>query len=561
MTYFLDKSAIKWIVISLLWMLSLFFVKPVNAIVDMRNSNYAQSWVDMEIPGTGYALNVSRTYNSKSLYDGMFGFGWCSDFETTLTVTAEGNLKVTECGAGQEQFFTPSNFGKKEIDQMVSAIVEKVKKEKKVDEKNLVEFKKDLYNDHDLRTKFASAYKVSLPVKDGTVFYANGKEVDKITLSKGVYTRDLPDGSNVRFSADGRVAYLYDKNGNYLKFSYEKNKIKEIVDNNGRKLNFKYFPNNKVQSITGPNNLVAEYKYNIDNLIWSKTASEKLEYKYEYDDAHNLTKVTYPDGKFIALTYDKKNDWVTSFTDAEKCNETYNYEFDEKNPKLHYWSTVKKTCNKEVVTNAKHEFWYAERKDGKNYLQRILSKVNDNETDISYHEVFGKPISIRRNSEKFTFDYYANGQVQNKHSDRTTQSYKYDPKLGKVSEVATTVKNEKGKTLSTKKTVFKYDNKGNLTYSENSEGMKITMTYDSKGRINQITDQSKKIVKIQYEERFGKPAVVTRPGLGTLNISYKNSGDIDKVNSDQGPTVAMQVASVFNNLLDIISPATAEVFQ
>ena len=160
MIYLLDKSAIRWIVISLLWMMSLFFVKPVNAIVDMKNANYAQSWVDMEIPGTGYALNVSRTYNSKSLFDGMFGFGWCSEFETTLTVTAEGNLKVTECGAGQEQFFTPASFGKKEIDQMVSTIVEKVKKEKKSDDKSLVEFKKDLYNDPDLRTKFASAYKV-----------------------------------------------------------------------------------------------------------------------------------------------------------------------------------------------------------------------------------------------------------------------------------------------------------------------------------------------------------------------------------------------------------------
>ncbi len=540
--------------------LMLTIATTANAIVDMKNANYAQSWVDLEVPGTGYALNVSRTYNSKSLFDGMFGFGWCSEFETTLTPTAEGNLKVTECGAGQEQFFTPKNFGKKEVDQMIATIVEKVKKEKKPDEKSLKEFTKDLSNDPDLRTKFAAAYKVALPIKDGTVFYANGKEVDKITLSKGVYTRDLPDGSNVRFNSDGRVAYFYDKNGNYLKFTYEKNKIKEIVDNNGRKLNF-YYTNNKVTSIKGPNNLAAEYKYKLDDLIWSKSASEKLEYKYEYDDAHNLTKILYPDGKFIALTYDKKNDWVTSFTDLEKCNESYTYEFDEKNPKLHYWSLVKKTCNKEVVTSAKHEFWYSERKDGKNFLQRILSKVNDNETDISYHEVFGKPISIRRNGERFTFDYYPNGQVLSKNSDRIKHNYKYDPKVSKVSEVATNILNEKGKVTSSKKTAFKYDPKGNLTYAENSEGMKITMTYDNKGRINQITDQSKKIVKIQYEERFGKPAIVTRPGLGTLKVSYKSTGDIDKVNSDEGPTVAMQVASVFNNLLDIISPATAEVFQ
>lgn len=87
------------------------------------------------------------------------------------------------------------------------------------------------------------------------------------------------------------------------------------------------------------------------------------------------------------------------------------------------------------------------------------------------------------------------------------------------------------------------------------------MTYDQRGRIATITDQAKKIVKIDYEERFGKPAVVTRPGLGTIHVTYKPNGEIDKVNSAEGPSVAMQVASTFNNLLDVIAPATAEVFN
>lgn len=92
-------------------------------------------------------------------------------------------------------------------------------------------------------------------------------------------------------------------------------------------------------------------------------------------------------------------------------------------------------------------------------------------------------------------------------------------------------------------------------------GKKINMTYDSHGRIASIIDQAKKMVKIDYEERFGRPSVVTRPGLGTIKVTYKASGEIDKVNSNEGPTVAMQVASTFNNLLDIISPATAEVYN
>jgi hypothetical protein len=87
------------------------------------------------------------------------------------------------------------------------------------------------------------------------------------------------------------------------------------------------------------------------------------------------------------------------------------------------------------------------------------------------------------------------------------------------------------------------------------------MSYDHKGRISTIRDQAKKLVKIEYEERFGKPSIVTRPGLGTIQVTYKANGEISKVDSKEGPVVAMQVASTFNNLLDIIAPASADVLN
>ncbi len=541
--------------------LALLISTNVFAIVDMKNANFSNSWVDLEVPGTGYDLKVTRTYNSKSLFSGIFGFGWCSDFETSLQFTAEGNLKLTECGAGQEIFFTPREFGKKEVDKTISQILEKVKATKRPDEKSLKKFAEDLAADPDLRSKFAFAYKIVVPVKEGSQFFANGREVENITFTKGIYTRYLPDGSYMRFDVQGRLTHMYDKNGNFLKLDYDAGSLKEVTDNAGRKLSFKFYTNKKVKSINGPNNLAVEYKFsNLDDLSFAKNAWGNV-YTYEYDDVHNLTKAVYPDKTSIALTYDKKNDWVTSFADREQCLESYKYEFDEKSPKMHYWSSVKKTCNKEVVNDSKHEFWYAERKDGQVYLSRVASTVNGNVTDISYHEAFGKPIAIRRNNDRFTYDYYSNGQVKTKNSDFAKLSYEYDAKSGKITMVTTVSLNEKGKPANTRKTEFKYDPKGNLIFAQNSDGQKINMSYDNRGRIASITDQAKKVVKIDYEERFGKPAVVTRPGLGTIKVSYKPNGEIDKVNSAEGPSVAMQVASTFNNLLDVIAPATAEFFN
>jgi YD repeat-containing protein len=540
---------------------SIFLANSTYALVDMKNANFAQTFTDLEIPGSGYDMKVNRTYNSKSIYDGMFGYGWCSDFETVVAATAEGNIKMTECGAGQEVFFVPQDFGKKDIESTVNLILEKVKSAKKPDAKSLEEFKKDLTNDANLRSTFALSYKINKPIKEGSTFFANGKEVDKIVYTKGVYTRTLADGSSMKFNDKGRLTQLNDKNSNFLKLDYKNDLLKEVSDNNGRKLNLDYFTNKKVQKISGPNNLAAEYKFtNMNDLTWVKN-SWKNEYTYEYDDAHNLIKGTYPDKTFFALTYDKKNDWVTSFTDREKCIENYAYEFNEKNPKNHYWSTVKKTCGKEVVNESKHEFWFADRADGQSFLQRILSVVNKSVTDITYHEIFGKPLSIRRNDLTYTYEYYPNGQVKVKKSNQAKLTYKYEEKTNKVNEILTEVIDSKGKVISSKISQFKYDLKGNLIKADNTEGMKIEMTYDPRGRIASITDQAKKIVKIEYEEKYGKPKIVTRPGLGAINVTYKSGGEIDKVTSPEGPSVAMQVASTFNNLLDIIAPATAEMFN
>ncbi|MEK2643770.1 DUF6531 domain-containing protein [Bdellovibrio sp. BCCA] len=538
------------------------FSAQAYALVDMKNANYSNTWIDMDVPGSGYDLKIVRTYNSRSLFNGMFGFGWCSDFETAMEVNAEGNIKVKECGGGLEVTFAPREVTRKDVENTIAQIITKMKAEKKVGltEAYLTSLKTQLLEDDSARSEFAAKYGISVPVKEGTKFYANGREVEHFVFNKTYYTRNLPDGSAQRFSPQGKLTHIYDKNGNFLKFDYDKDVIASIQDNNGRRLNFKYYQNKKVKSITGPNGLMADYKFaNLDDLASVKNAWLKT-YTYEYDELHNLTKATWPDKTFIAIKYDKKNDWVTAFAGRDKCLESYKYEFSANDPKNHYWSTVKKTCGKEVMADNKYEFWHQQRADGQYFLQRVMTTVNGNVTDITYHDVFGKPVSIRRNADRVSYEYYPDGLVKVKAAPNVRMAFEYDPKIKKVSAVTSTFFNEKGAKVSVKNTQFKYDAKGNLTYAQNSDGQKINMTYDNRGRIATITDHAKKVVKIEYEERYGKPSIVTRPGLGTIVVSYKPNGDINKVDSKEGPSVAMQVASTFNNLLDIIAPATAELY-
>lgn len=342
--------------------------------------------------------------------------------------------------------------------------------------------------------------------------------------------------------------------------TYENDVLATITDNNQKRMSFKYYQNKKVKEISGPFGVRAEYKFhtNQDDLA-SVLNQWKNNFSYEYDGLHNMTKATWPDKTFINLKYDQKRDWVIGYQDRDKCSEVYNYEFDEKAPRLHYWSTVKKTCGKDVVAENRYEFWFGER-EGSNYLKRVLSSVAGDTTDITYHDIFGKPISILKNNELTNFDYFSDGLPKTKFTKYMRMNFEYDAKTKKVAAVKTDFFDEKGKKTTTRSTSFKYDDRSNLVYAKNTDGQTVTMSYDPQGRIASITDQAKKIVKIEYEERMGKPSIVTRPGLGTIKVSYKPNGEIAKVDSKEGASVAMQVASTFNNLLDIIAPATAELY-
>lgn len=541
---------------------AMFFSLSSFAVVDMKNANFSQSWIDIEVSGTGYDMRVQRTYNSRSLHNGIFGFGWCSDFETRMNITAEGNLKITECGAGQELFFSPRETARKEIDQTIQKVIAKMKAEKTVG-RNEEYYKKltaELIENDIRRAQMAAQYSVAVGVKEGTKFYANGREVEHVVFQKNVYNRHLQDGSSQRFDNKGRLTHMYDKNGNFLKFDYDKENMVLVTDNNSRKLTFRYYPNKKVKEITGPNSIKAEYKYkDLDDLVYAKNGWKNV-YTYEYDELHNMTKADWPDKTSIILKYDNKKDWVTSFVDRKKCVETYTYELSKENPKGNYWSTVKKVCGKEVIANNRYEFWYKQRADGEWILTRVQSDIQGNVTDITYHEVTGKPTAIRKNQERIAFEYYPNGLVKTKASGVFKQNFKYDPTHNKVSEVMTDFFNQKSEKVGSRTATFQYDKKGNLIFAQNSDGQKVNMTYDGRGRIASITDQAKKLVKIQYEERYGKPSIVTRPGLGTIKVVYKPTGEIERVDSKDGPTVALQVASTFNNMLDIISPATTDIY-
>lgn len=519
------------------------------AIVDMKNANFTDQWVDGQIPGKSFDLEVKRNYNSRSLFNGMLGFGWCTDFETSLEKEVDGSLRIKHCGDGTNWTYYPGSYDKKDQNKFIDKVLKAHKAAgNSMSTSTANKFKGQLESDPKFRAEMANKYNLQEKIKAGLKYYSQGNAIEFVVFKGKYYERNLADGTIQHFDIDGNLTKLFDKNGNSISYTWSKGLLTSIKDSDGRQLVLKHNATNKVISITGPSKFKISYSYKGSDLT-AVTNAWNNAYTYTYDRLHNLTKISYPDKTSREITYDINKDWVTTFKDRKNCKEEYKYETDPKDPRNHYWSTLVKKCGKKVTNKSKFEFWYKQRNSGEVYLSRAKTEINGVINDIVYHNELRRPVKIVRDNVTTYLKYYNDGRVKQRSVAGVRTTFSYDKKCKKVSKVV-----EAGVTSK-----YDYDKKCNLSLASNTRGQKVQISNDRNGRIKKIVDQARRTLLIDYKNRFGKPSTVTRPGVGSIQVAYDNSGNIKKVNSTKGPTVAIQVATTFNNLLEIIRPAGVQL--
>ncbi len=536
----------------------------VYALIDMKDANYVETWVDVDMGGPGYILKVERTYNSRSIYDGIFGFGWCSDFETRLEITADSKIKVIECGGGLEIIYAAQNTKTESTQDLVKRIVTKVRQDKKdsgLKDQYFLNLEKELITNEFLRDALSSELGFKGKITKGVTYFASGRGSERLLVSDASYKRILADGTYQNFDLKGRLVALYDNSKNFIKINYVNDRMVSVVDNQSRRLDFTYnTTNSKVAKVVSiPSKQSVTYTYKAHDLV-SVINNKGLAYQYKYDDLHNMTEASYPDKTTKKFVYNQDKDWVVSFTDQQKCAETYIYKDSEDDPRNHYWSEVKKVCDGKITNESKYEFWHKEKEDksGK-YLARVKTTINGLVTDVKYHPNFGRPIFKQDGQEMAYYDYYADGLLKVRKTDEERFKYFYKNACNKVSKIVqeTILKRKVASTLTTN--YLYYTPACNLKVAANTKGESALLSYDKEGRIYMVTDQTKKIIKISYDKMTGKPNILTRPGLGAIAVKYNEQGEVAAVKSQQGAAVATQVANVFNNILRVIGPAANDI--
>jgi YD repeat-containing protein len=241
---------------------------------------------------------------------------------------------------------------------------------------------------------------------------------------------------------------------------------------------------------------------------------------------------------------------VKSLKDREGTLTEYSYQKDKADD-LHFTVGVKvKNRDSRPISNSSYEYFLKRKPNGESWQYRLVTVVDGDRTETTYNECCGLPTLIKKGSDETKFKYDVKGRVVEKDTPSELTRLAYHPQYGKVTKV------DRFSKLDRKRAWFQYsyDSKGNLALAKNDKGKGVQLIYDRNGRIASMIDESKRRIDFKYDQN-SKPIEIIDPKLGSIKVTYSNSGEVKSVDSSAGRRIALQVTSAFQNLLDIIRPA------
>jgi|GEM_PF-6371578 len=290
--------------------------------VDTNNMNLAVSWVDIESD----QVVLKRTYNSRSLYQGLFGFGWCSTLETILQIDRAEDvdvpIRMIICGAGTEIEFDSRGNG----------------------------FSASCAHCPDI------TYEVS-KVQDGWRVSAN-------------------DGEVYDFSEDGYLVGGVAKNdqeGGLLEFSidYQFGKPNRVSYSSGADIFFRFNYGGFVSEVES-DDVLLQYEYRNGDLV-SVTEKTGRAHHYAYDDLHNLVSITFPDETQISFTYNVWKDWIATATNRNGCVETYSAQAFSR---IRYTTSLRGLCDGRIVSSRQYFTGFSSASAGNQNISVVARQDN-----------------------------------------------------------------------------------------------------------------------------------------------------------------------------------------
>ncbi|MGA3117303.1 MAG: RHS repeat-associated core domain-containing protein [Syntrophobacteraceae bacterium] len=468
-----------------------FASDPVNC----NSGNLVETATDISVPGRGRALNLTRTYNS--LYAasggaGMFGPGWTSSYDESLTIGSNA-VTVRQAG-GATVTFIPTNPGFSAPSYVTATLVQN---------KNgtyTFTLKNQQSDTFDKTGRLISQTDRNGLVTTLTYDATSGQLTKVADPAERALTFTWSNGvvSGVTDPADRTVSYTYDTSGN----------LSTVSDVGGNVTSYSYAPGSALLvSAQDPLGYTLSNQYDGSNRVVQQTDQLGKTTTLSYgavQNGVNSTTVTDPKGNVSVHTF--TNSLLTTLTQGSGTA-TWTYGYDS-------------NMNRISVTDADGKVWQTAY-DSKGNPIKNIDPFGD--TVTTTYTSLNDPATITDQlGVKTTFTYTSHGDLAStsrplsgtSKSAKTTLAYGDSKHPGDI----TSVTDPTGA-----KTTFTYDQYGNRVSTVDPDGGKTTRSFDIIGRM---------LTSVSPLGNVGNAA----PGSYTTSYAYDAFGKVTSVTDPLGHT-------------------------
>lgn len=290
---------------------SFFVVNGVN----VRNGNFSITY------GTGDSLPFDRTYNSRSVYLGMFGLGWGSVFDSRMISMPDGTAIVHENGTGSYTVYMPiglyrhpemTRFG---IDRILEAA-------KRRDPSISIDVMRKKLSESD-GARFEAVAKYG-PIEE---FPAGGYlMLDDSTIFSGAKCMDSvmarPSNSDVvsRTGCISGITEVFGLDGYQVSLE-----VAGVAGEEGGRVFTKIKRDGPfITLLTDEKNRMTKFKYDAKHQLIRQDYPGGNWQAFTYDAHGNMTSITYIDNSKQIMTYDAK-DQATSVVKRDGSSAKFEY--------------------------------------------------------------------------------------------------------------------------------------------------------------------------------------------------------------------------------------------
>ncbi|MCC6329082.1 MAG: RHS repeat protein [Acidobacteria bacterium] len=477
--------------------------RPVN----VTNGNMWIRQTDFLLPGLGENIEISRFYNSMIQTPGLFGLGWSTKFDESLTFYGTQAIQYNQANGKAEY------FGR--------------------------------YQSTDPFTAFSKDFVGEL-----------------VANSTGTYTITDQAGTSRDFSALGKLIKFRDRNGNETVLTYDLNgNLTTVTDAGGQTLTLTPNADGTTSEIRQGATVIASYEY------WTGTTKLKMvtypdgsKYQFEYANVGSNTYIaTVKDALGYALEhhdYDPSGRAITSEVDGGKEKYTFTYGLEGGSA----WAPFRTRVTDGL---GRIKDYYFQKMVGHNILWKVDGQCcgggGSESTTYYYNEYYGTTASkVDALGNQTTYQYDSDRNVTNQTDVRGTQKWTYN-NFGEILTYQDRVDSQSNPPVYTE--VNTYDSTGNLLTRTDALGKVTTLEYPTTGNIGlpkSVKDARNNETKLKWYAT-GLLQEIEDPYTKKSSFAYDSRGRIASITNSLGHVTTYNYFDDTSRKVELVYPNSDKI--